>query len=211
MGSRLILPDDIGQRVTWEGLTGLYDAAEIDPPWRFKSNSIYKPGRNAMRYYDCMTLKQIETLPVGDLLAPNAAVFLWITGPFLVQGAHLPLLKAWRLKPSAIAFTWIKLRRKAATLFMVHEDLHMGTGFTTRKNAEFCLLCTRGRSIRQNRAVHEVIISPLREHSRKPDEFHQRVRQYVGPDAKICELFARESRPGIDGWGNELNKFVAAV
>jgi N6-adenosine-specific RNA methylase IME4 len=81
----------------------------------------------------------------------------------------------------------------------------MGGGFTTRKNAEFCLIGKRGRSVRQNAGVHEVIIDPRRQHSRKPDEFFDRVKAYsIGP---YLEIFGRQSRPGWDVWGNESTKF----
>lgn len=187
---------------------GHYSAICIDPPWRFKSNSRRKPGRNAMRHYDTMTLDEIADLPIKKLAAPDSAIFLWITGPFLAIGAHIPILATWGFSPSSIAFVWIKLKAGADDrLFLGGSDLTTGTGFTTRKNAEFCLLAKRGRSVRQDMGVHEVILEQRREHSRKPDQFYQRVRDYVGPEAPICELFARQVRPGIDGWGCELQKF----
>ena len=78
-------------------------------------------------------------------------------------------------------------------------------GFTTRKNAEFCVIGKRGPSVRRDAGVHEVIISPRREHSRKPDEFFQRIERYAaGP---YVELFSREHRPGWTCWGNEAGKF----
>ena len=49
--------------------------------------------------------------------------------------------------------------------------------------------------------MHEIVVAPRREHSRKPDEFYDRVREYVGPEARIAELFAVDSREAIDAWG----------
>lgn len=182
-----------------------YRVIAADPPWQFKSNSAAKPGRNAMRHYDCMSLDAINALPVADIAAPDAILFLWITGPFMAIGAHLPLMKAWGFKPSGMGFVWIKLNPKAASLFILQSDLAMGGGFTTRKNAEFCLIGKRGRSVRQSASVHEVIIDPRRQHSRKPDEFYTRAQEYSrGP---YLEMFARESRPGWDTWGNQATKF----
>jgi N6-adenosine-specific RNA methylase IME4 len=182
-----------------------YRVIAADPPWQFKSNSAAKPGRNAMRHYDCMPLEDINALPVADIAAPDAILFLWITGPFMAIGAHLALMKAWGFKPSGMGFVWIKLNPKAASLFILRADLAMGGGFTTRKNAEFCLIGKRGRSVRQSAGVHEVIIDPRRQHSRKPDEFYSRVEQYsTGP---YLEMFARQSRPGWDVWGNQTSKF----
>lgn len=189
----------------FDGYRNDYRVIAADPPWQFKSNSTAKPGRNAMRHYDCMSLDAINSLPVADIAAPDAILFLWITGPFMAIGAHLPLMKAWGFKPSGMGFVWIKLNPKAATLFFVKSDLAMGGGFTTRKNAEFCLIGKRGRSVRQNAGVHEVIIDPRRQHSRKPDEFYSRAQSYS--EGPYLEMFARESRAGWDTWGNQATKF----
>jgi N6-adenosine-specific RNA methylase IME4 len=42
---------------------------------------------------------------------------------------------------------------------------------------------------------------PMREHSRKPDEFFAMVESLC-PGSKV-ELFAREARPGWQAWGAE--------
>lgn len=176
-----------------------------DCPWDFKSNSKAKPGRNARRHYSTMSLTDLAALPVGDLAADDCAMFLWITGPLLAIGAHLPLMKAWGFKPSGMGFVWIKLNPRAASLFMLKSDLAMGGGFTTRKNAEFVIIGKRGRSVRKDAGVHEVIIEPRREHSRKPEQFFDRVEKYsAGP---YLELFARAPRPNWTAWGNEVDKF----
>lgn len=182
-----------------------YRVVAADPPWAFKSNSAAKPGRNAMRHYDCMPLEDINALPVSSIVADNAILFLWITGPFMAIGAHLPLMKSWGFKPSGMGFVWIKLNPRAASLFFLKDDLAMGGGFTTRKNAEFCLIGKRGRSVRQNAGIHEVIIDPRRQHSRKPDEFFSRVQEYS--EGPYLEMFARQRRPGWDVFGNETTKF----
>lgn len=176
-----------------------------DPPWRFKSNSDAKPGRNARRHYRTMTLPEIAALPVADYAADDAALFLWITGPLLAIGAHLPIMKAWGFKPSGMGFVWIKLNPKAASLFILTTDLATGGGFTTRKNAEFCLIGKRGRSVRRDAGVHEVIIEPRREHSRKPEAVYERIQRYAaGP---YLELFGRQERPNWTVRGDEVGKF----
>jgi N6-adenosine-specific RNA methylase IME4 len=111
-----------------------------DTPWRFKSNSAARPGRNAMRHYACMTLDEIQALPVADVAAKDAALFLWVPSPFLVIGAHIPIMRAWGFEPTASGFVWIKTNGDGS--------LHFGGGYTTRKNAEFVVLGKRGRSVR---------------------------------------------------------------
>jgi N6-adenosine-specific RNA methylase IME4 len=177
-----------------------------DPAWLFKSNSATTPGRNARRHYDCMTLAEIAALPVADLIADDAALFLWMTGPFLVIGSHIPIMKSWGFKPSGMGFVWIKLNPSAASLFFLKSDLATGPGFTTRKGAEFVLIGKRGRSVRRDAGVHEVIVEPRREHSRKPESFYDRVERYC--EGPRLELFARQERPGWTSWGNEVGKFA---
>lgn len=189
-------------------LRGHYRVIAADPAWDFKSNSVERPGRNARRHYACMSLDEIAALPVVDLCARDAVLFLWITGPLLVIGAHLPIMKAWGFRPSGMGFVWIKLNPRAASLFFLQSDLATGGGFTTRKNAEFCLIGKRGRSLRRDASVHEVIISPRREHSRKPDETFERIERYA--EGPYLELFSRARRAGWTCWGNEVGKFGGA-
>ena len=66
-----------------------------------------------------------------------------------------------------------------------------------------CLLATRGHPQRQAANVHQFIISPIREHSRKPDEARDKIVALMG-DVPRVELFARQSTPGWDVWGNEV-------
>lgn len=56
--------------------------------------------------------------------------------------------------------------------------------------------------------VHSVILSSVREHSRKPDEARDRIVQLMG-DLPRIELFAREKVPGWDVWGNEVESDVS--
>lgn len=77
-------------------------------------------------------------------------------------------------------------------------------GYYTRANAEICILATKGKPLkRQSRKVHQVIMSKIREHSRKPDETRDRIVELFG-DLPRIELFARQHADGWDCWGNEV-------
>lgn len=77
-------------------------------------------------------------------------------------------------------------------------------GYYTRANVELCLLATKGKSLQRNsRAVHQVIMSKIREHSRKPDEARDKIVELFGDISRI-ELFARQKVDGWDCWGNEV-------
>lgn len=195
---------------------GQYAMIAADPPWHFRARtalqmSNWTSRRDAERHYPVMGVDDIAALPVRELAAKDAHLLLWITGPLLIEGKHLPIMKAWGFKPSSIAFTWVKLKRsldvRQMRLVATQEsDLHVGLGLTTRKNAEFCLLGRRGNAKRLSKKVREIILSPVREHSRKPDEFYRRAMEYA--EGPYLELFARQRRPGWDAWGFEVDKFA---
>jgi N6-adenosine-specific RNA methylase IME4 len=79
-------------------------------------------------------------------------------------------------------------------------------GYWTRANAELCLLGTKGKPKRKSASVRRLVISPRREHSRKPDVVADRIVDLMGALPRI-ELFARAPRPGWAVWGNETNKW----
>lgn len=54
-------------------------------------------------------------------------------------------------------------------------------------------------------AVHQVIESPVEEHSKKPEETRRRIVKLLG-DVPRIELFARQRSPGWDAWGNEIGE-----
>lgn len=184
-----------------------------DPAWRFKSRTAlqaqnWDSRRDVDKHYNTMDLEAIKAMPVRDIAAKDAHLFLWVTGPCLPWGFEV--MHAWGFKYSSVAFTWVKLRRsydarQLRVLPSAEADLHVGLGLTTRKNAEFCLLGRRGNAKRLAKDVREIIMAPVREHSRKPDEAAARIERYcAGP---YLELFARASRPGWTTWGREATKF----
>lgn len=97
-----------------------------------------------------------------------------------------------------VAFTWVKKTK--------HGKDHMGTGYYTRANPEMCLLATKGKPLqRKSKSVRQLMVSPLREHSRKPDEIYDRIEELF--DGPYLEIFARTRRSGWAALGNEVDKF----
>lgn len=178
-------------------IAGGWACIHADPPWCFKSNSLARPGRNAARHYACLSLSDIASLPVKDAAARDSFVFLWVTGPFLAIGAHVPIMTAWGFEPTAMAFVWTKTR--------ANGELFVGSGLTTRKSCEFVVIGKRGKPRRLAADVREAILEPLREHSRKPSEIYERIERYCG--GPRLDLFARESRAGWTVWGDQTTKF----
>ena len=80
-------------------------------------------------------------------------------------------------------------------------------GYWTRANSELCLIATKGKIKRISRKVHQIIDTPIEEHSKKPAIVRDRIVELMGDLPKI-ELFAREKADGWDVWGNEVNSDV---
>lgn len=146
-----------------------------------------------------MSIEQIKALPVVELAAEDCTLFMWITFPCLYEA--LEVLEAWGFSYKTVAFVWVKQNRKSESLFW-------GMGYWTRANAELCVLATKGHPKRQSSSVHQVIISHVQEHSRKPDETRFRIVQLMGDIPRI-ELFARQSSEGWAVWGNEVDSSIS--
>lgn len=141
-----------------------------------------------------MSIEDIKALPVSELAAEDCVLFLWITLPMLHEAWSV--MEAWGFTYKTVAFVWIKRNRQS-------DGIYWGMGYWTRANAELCLLATRGHPKRQAKNVHQVIISHVEEHSKKPEEARRRIEALMG-DVPRVELFARRYSPGWDVWGYDV-------
>jgi N6-adenosine-specific RNA methylase IME4 len=175
----------------WEGLTPPYATIVADPPWHYDevnppnpglAGHIGRPVGATPLAYSSMTLDEICALPVADLTADDARLFLWTTNRYLRESWSV--VEAWGFKPLGRTFVWCKAP--------------MGTANVT---TEFFLIGTKGKPPRLpwhnstwfgwKRQHHS--------HSTKPDAFFDLVEAWSpGP---YCELFARAPRLGWDHWG----------
>lgn len=172
-----------------------YNIIYADPPWSFKTYSEKGMGKSAQKHYPCMTMSDIKLLPVSNLAHKDCILFLWATMPMLQEA--LEVIKSWGFIYKTCGFVWVKENKTKV-------GLSWGCGYWTRSNAELLLLATKGNPKRINRSVHQVILSPRRRHSQKPDETRIRIEQLCG-DLPRIELFARETVSGWDCWGNDEN------
>ncbi len=145
-----------------------------------------------------MSLQEIKALPVESIADTDSALFLWVTYPCLKEG--LEVMDAWGFTYKTVAFAWIKQNKRSDSLFW-------GMGYWTRSNTEICLIGTRGHPKRIGRSVHQVVISHIEEHSKKPDEVGKRIVELMG-DVPRIELFARRRMAGFDVWGNEVESDI---
>lgn len=173
-----------------------YNIIYADPPWSFKTWSDKGKDRSPEKHYNTMTAQDIRDLPISKIADDNCVLFLWVTYPCLIEG--LDLIKSWGFKYKTCAFSWIKMNKKKDTPFV-------GMGYYTRANNEICLLATKGKPLeRISKSVQQIVMSPIQEHSRKPDAVRHRIVQLFG-DLPRVELFARRQAEGWDCLGNEID------
>jgi N6-adenosine-specific RNA methylase IME4 len=159
-----------------------------DPPWWFTTRSPRGWKKSAHQYYACMPLNEIAALPVSDLCTENAVCVLWTTQVHVQQAYDV--LDAWGL-PGKTHGAWAKQSRTG-------RKWAFGTGYLLRSAAEFFLIGTRGRPRQLSRSSRNLIVAPVREHSRKPDEMYALIEAtWPGP---YVELFARHHRLGWRQW-----------
>jgi N6-adenosine-specific RNA methylase IME4 len=199
-----------------------YGVIYADPPWAYRGYvSDGVPQTTSTQHYDTMPVEDIALMPVNQLAAPDCALFMWTISSHTPQAFWLA--QQWGFRFASKAFTWAKLTKNAEqnhraaieadidlgvygeTNIADRSNWFMGMGHGTRRNTEDCWLFTRGNPKRLDRGVRELIVSPVREHSRKPVETYDRIEKlFAGP---YCELFSRNVRPGWDMFGNQVGVY----
>ena len=186
-----------------------YSVVMCDPPWKFRTWSETNQAKSPSRHYSLMEAEDIRAIPVRDMVADDAALFLWVVQSNLPEA--LALINAWDFTFKTVAFAWVKIKGKQDRLFYTGEDVRMGLGYHTRAGFEQCWLATRGDGYeRLVKDEPQVLFSPLREHSRKPDEIADAIVRLCG-DVPRLDMFTRTRRSGWDAYGNEVDKFASSV
>jgi N6-adenosine-specific RNA methylase IME4/ParB-like chromosome segregation protein Spo0J len=165
---------------------GVFEVIVVDPPWPYGTK--YDPeGRRAANPYPEMSLEQIKNIKLPA--AENCILFLWTTHKFMRYS--FDILDTWGFRDVAI-ITWVKDR--------------MGLGTWLRSQSEFCIMAVKGKPMVNLTNQTTVVYGPLREHSRKPDEFYQMVNELcIG---RKLDYFSREQRDGWFTFGNDTVKFT---
>lgn len=164
---------------------GAYGVLVFDPPWPY-GTKYDSAGRRAANPYPEMSLDELQAmeLPAAD----DCVLWLWTTHKFMRHA--FGLLDAWGFRDVAI-LTWVKDR--------------MGLGTWLRSQSEFCIMAVKGKPTIHLTNQTTVIHGPMREHSRKPDEFYAMVDTLcVG---RKLDYFSREPREGWEQAGNDVTKF----
>ena len=175
-----------------------YNIIYADPPWGYNDKMKMKGKhgmiRGAESFYNTMSLEDIANLPIKNITDENCILFMWITMPFLSNISYI--MESWGFKYKTCGYCWIKKTK--------NNKIHLGMGHYTRGNAELCLIGIKGKKMKfLTRSQSQIIESPIREHSKKPDEIRNKIIDLCG-DLPRIELFARQQVEGWDCWGNEV-------
>ena len=144
-----------------------------------------------------MTNKDIISLPVNQLAAPQSHLYLWV--PNALIGLGLQVMEAWGFtyKTNLI---WYNVRKDGG------PD-RRGVGFYFRHVIVMVLFGVKGRlrTLKPGRTMTNIIISMKREHSRKPDQLYSVIEKCSpGP---YLELFNRVPREGWGCWGDQTGDY----
>lgn len=174
---------------------GKFGTILADPPWRFANRTgKMAPEHKRLRRYETMSFEEIMSLPVGEIAADRAHLYLWVPNALLVEGLETMRRWGFQYKTNVV---WHKIRKDGG------PD-GRGVGFYFRNVTELILFGTRGTDVRTlapGRRQVNLLATRKREHSRKPDELYPIIEGCSwGP---YLELFARNPRDNWHQWGNE--------
>ena len=161
-----------------------------DPPWSYGNSGIIGDTDNyghVGRHYPSMTIGELCDLPIKNMVADNAVLFMWVTSPLLAE--CWPVIKAWGFKYKT-SFIWDKVKHNFGHYNSVRHEL--------------LLVCTRGSFTPQVNKLFDSVQSVERsdKHSEKPQEFRD-IIDTIYPHGPRIELFARAGTDGWATWGNE--------
>ena len=170
-----------------------------DPPWRFQNRTgKMAPEHRRLGRYGTMSIDEIASIPVSQVAADTAHLYLWVPNALLPEG--IQLLRAWGFEYKT-NLIWHKIRKDKG------PD-GRGVGFYFRNVTEVILFGVRGKNARTlapGRRQVNFLATQKREHSRKPDELYKIIEDCSrGP---FLEMFARGTQAGWTAWGNQAAEY----
>lgn len=202
---------------------GTFATIVIDPPWDWGDEGDDDQFGRGRPTYKTMPFDEILALPVGELAAENAHLYLWITNRSLPKG--FALVEQWGFR-YITCLTWCKVASGmvyrcrtcykdsdlpevqscircggAVQQFVTPANPGMGNYF--RGSSEQVLFGVKGSLPLLERNLGTWFAAPRGAgHSSKPAAFYGMVEK-ASPGPWL-DLFARQSRPGWQAWGAEL-------
>ena len=166
-------------------ILGKFDVIMADPPWDIHMDLPYGTLRD----------DEMKNLPVRKL-QDDGVIFLWVTGRALELGRDCLELWGYTRKEELV---WIKTNQ-------LQRLIRTGrTGHWLNHSKEHCLIGIKGNPKINKNLDCDVLVSEVRETSRKPDEIYELIER-MKPGGRKLELFARahNRRQGWISLGNQL-------
>jgi len=206
-----------------------------DPPWKYQQTvkSGVLKRRDGTVLYPSMSLQDLCSIgpEVARVCRKDAALFMWATMPLLPEAFQL--IKAWGFKYKTCFVNWVKTTKDGTKPafgvgYYTRSNAELCLVAVRGKIASYKRLLPdepeRGAS-KMSSILHEedansgvnflsmldnstvpVVMSPRREHSRKPPVVRTMITQLLG-DLPRVELFAREQSEGWGSLGNDVQHF----
>jgi len=169
---------------------GQYRTLVIDPPWPIEMVTKAVRPRQIKMPYPSMTIEDIAELDIPSISYDDSHLYLWTTHKHLWSAYEI--MSEWGFKYQCV-LTWVK---------------PVGVSpFSWMYSTELVLFGRRGSLDLLKMGVRLDFQGKVREHSRKPDEFYDIVRE-VSPGPRI-DMFSRELRDGFAQFGDEVDKFAS--
>lgn len=172
-----------------------YPIILADPPWRYENPPIGATNRAIENHYPTMDLAEICALPVSEIAADDALLYLWATAPKLPE--CLRVIEAWGFEYRT-HIVWVKDK--------------IGMGYHARNQHELLLIAKRGTMPppKAGEQPSSVIEAAREGHSAKPAIFAETIERLYPGVGKI-ELFCRAPREGWAVWGNQAGALADAA
>ena len=179
-----------------------YEIVYADPPWSYYNDMTVNPDCTTIKGmrrppYPVMSVKDICNIPVRDITADNAILFIWTTDYHLARCIS-EVIPAWGFEYKTIGFVWAKKDNRG-------KQVSFMGAYTKKSGCELCLIATKGKDAHklvQKHNINSFIEYPRGEHSKKPNIIRDSIVELTG-DRKRIELFARDNFEGWDVWGND--------
>ena len=168
---------------------GKYSVVLADPPWPYPEHLDPKNLYGSANYhYERMSIKDICSMKITDLLPENAVLFIWVATNFLEESFEV--IKLWGFDYKS-QMAWVKNGGQG------------GIGYYFWGDHELLLVATKG-SFLPEKVFSSVYSSPREKHSKKPDEIYK-IIEAMYPNQSYLELFARQKRKGWTSFGDQLD------
>ncbi|KAG7163223.1 N(6)-adenine-specific methyltransferase METTL4-like [Homarus americanus] len=204
-GSKYVLPPDV--RYVCDDVSNLashtlgakFDLIVMDPPWQNKYVRRRTHSHGSHHGYDMMTVADILHLPVADLLSDGGLLVIWCTNNNSIVQEFLQGLHAWGVELVATWY-WLKVTKAGDPVTPLEGVSHSKQPYERVFLARKC----KQEIVLKNIPDCLVFCSvPSGIHSHKPP-LHGLVSEFITPQPRCLELFARSLTPGWMCYGLEV-------